>query len=1048
MNTSKMNLAVEKMIANIKNSKLIKELKEFDNLIRAIGECKSKSEEDRIIAAEIQLLKQRLSDPKLDKSRGREYMVRVIYCEMLGHDASFAYITALQFASDSNLLTKKAAYLALTQLLDHNSELVLLLVNTLLSDLKSDNYIIVSTALVVAAKLIGPDLVNAVYPVVLEKLRHPKENVRKKAVMCLQCFHQMDPKREGPLAGVDLERSFRTMLCDKDPSVMSASLCALHDCVKMDPRPYKNLVPSFTSILKQVFEHRLPKTYDYHRFPAPFIQIKLLKILAALGAGDRSASENMHTIVLQCLRRAAGSTASGTAGVPPTIASALVYECVRTITTIFPNAQLLTAAGESISPFLKSPNRNLKYVGLDALAGIVQVNASFAQEHQLAVVDCLEDSDDSLKLKTLELLYNMTRPSSVDAIVERMLVFLSTTADDHIRSTIVRQITDLAEKYAPSPMWFLKTITTLLKGAGDLVDDSAVFHLCRLIAQQDESLHRHAAAVYVDLLTSSVGSNGGAGGGSISNGGDSMDVIPLPSSSSSSCSSSANNGNASANAAAATILRKLPEQLLKVVFWVLGEFGHLGPIPVGVLARRLSAILNLQGCGDGAKGFLITALTKLAARTAAREGGGRGSSAGGSGGSQKDKDDGEMAVAALLGSECRALLHRAACSQNVDLQQRSLELLALVNLPSNLMVQVLPEDDSPLVFDESELDAVRRLDFLDPFVQQSLAKGAAPYCPPTDASSSNGSGADKGLRFDAYESTQPIISGGGGGYGYSTNNASTTAASSSSSSGALISSGGAAPTLRSGSGFFGNTTGSSTTTTTTTTTTTSNGTSNSNSSTNSNSSSNNSTASPQLVLRHSTSANRKWGPAQFMEGPSPHASSSPNRNDPFGSGVGGGAVSGAPSGGQNGMVGGGAAPIPKPITERDRLAASLFGLPIGGAGSGGIGAGAAGPGSRMVGGGSNGNLISMGGGGGGGGGREGSHSRSSSQSSQLNHSNSFQSPQNLSNSSNSNSNSANLLGNGNFISAVASNNNLMTNSTPATTAPVVRKPIPDFDLLL
>lgn len=35
----------------------------------------------------------------------------------------------------------QAAYLALTQLLDHSNNLVLLLVNTLLSDLKSDNFI-------------------------------------------------------------------------------------------------------------------------------------------------------------------------------------------------------------------------------------------------------------------------------------------------------------------------------------------------------------------------------------------------------------------------------------------------------------------------------------------------------------------------------------------------------------------------------------------------------------------------------------------------------------------------------------------------------------------------------------------------------------------------------------------------------------------------------------------------------------------------------------------------------------------------------------------
>lgn len=83
------------------------ELREYDSLIKSIGECKSKSEEDRIILAEIETLKQRLNDPKLDKTRGREYMVRLIYCEMLGHDVSWAYVKAVQLASEPNILTKK-----------------------------------------------------------------------------------------------------------------------------------------------------------------------------------------------------------------------------------------------------------------------------------------------------------------------------------------------------------------------------------------------------------------------------------------------------------------------------------------------------------------------------------------------------------------------------------------------------------------------------------------------------------------------------------------------------------------------------------------------------------------------------------------------------------------------------------------------------------------------------------------------------------------------------------------------------------------------------
>ena len=37
----------------------------------------------------------------------REYLVRLIYCEMLGHDASIGYIEAIKFAQQSNLLYKR-----------------------------------------------------------------------------------------------------------------------------------------------------------------------------------------------------------------------------------------------------------------------------------------------------------------------------------------------------------------------------------------------------------------------------------------------------------------------------------------------------------------------------------------------------------------------------------------------------------------------------------------------------------------------------------------------------------------------------------------------------------------------------------------------------------------------------------------------------------------------------------------------------------------------------------------------------------------------------
>jgi len=74
--------------------------------------------------------------------------------------------------------------------------------------------------------------------------------------------------------------------------------------VRQRPDDFKDLVPSFIVILKQVTDHRLPRDFDYHRMPAPWIQSKILEILGFLSADDKENSEKLYETLGNVLKKA------------------------------------------------------------------------------------------------------------------------------------------------------------------------------------------------------------------------------------------------------------------------------------------------------------------------------------------------------------------------------------------------------------------------------------------------------------------------------------------------------------------------------------------------------------------------------------------------------------------------------------------------------------------------------------------------------------------------------------------------------------------------
>ncbi|CEG48651.1 ap-4 complex subunit [Plasmopara halstedii] len=539
--------------------------KEFFELVKSIGESKSKQEEDRIIIHEVAMLKRKLSEvtatsstsSSLVNKRKREFLIRLMYVEMLGHDASFGYIKAVEMTASTNLMQKRVGYLTCSLCLSPTHEFRFMIINQLQRDLQSSNHLEVCAALMAVCKLVTVEMVPAVQPMILDLLRHDAELVRKKAVMAIHRFHQLNPdsvKETGD--------ALRRTLCDRDPSVMGATLCILHDLAEATPTDYKDLVPSFVSILKQITEHRLPREFDYHRIPAPWIQIRLLKILALLGQADQQSSEGMYEVLHDVMRRADTGINVG---------YAIIYECVQTVTTIYPNSTLLDAAAASISRFISSDNHNLKYLGVTGLAAIVKDHPRYAAAHQMAVIDCLEDPDETLKRKTLDLLYRMTNPVNVEFISDKLTQFLREASDVFLRTELVSRITQCAERYAPSNAWYIQTMTNVFELGGDLVRPEVAHNLLRLIAEgsgededQDMELRRDAVDTYLELLERPV----------------------------------------------------LPDILVCTMAWTLGEYGYLSDaMELDEICERLIELVDRPfDQEDTTRGYVLSAVTKITAQ--------------------------------------------------------------------------------------------------------------------------------------------------------------------------------------------------------------------------------------------------------------------------------------------------------------------------------------------------------------------------------------------------------------------------------------------------
>jgi AP-4 complex subunit epsilon-1 len=444
-----------------------KSLQEF---IRSIIETKSKEEEDRIIIAHIEELKTQINQITNSDPKKIEYAIKAIYSDMLGQDAKFAQIFVIKLIESKNIEVKKIGYISCSLLLEGESDFKILLGASILRDLSSKNDLAIISALNALGRLMNQSSAPGFIDKLSELLSDNNPKIVQKSLVLLQKIERLCPNSI-PLYAEKIKKCLGSV----KPPIIAAALNVISDECKNNSEIFIPVLKQIVSIQAQIIDKKM-NYYDYQKIPEPFMQIKILKIIGELCKGVKKNSEEVYEVLRKTLNRADNLSTD--------VSYTLVYECVLTITKVFPNNELLELASTAISKFLTSNSRsNLIYLGINCLKNLTNINSKYIHRHQLFVVDCLESKDETIRRITLELLYNNTNANNLEIITEKFIESLKSTTDVLFKADLTRKIFDLCARYCKSSKWLVEKLDLLLEFADDHFDNKMLHDVIGILEE-------------------------------------------------------------------------------------------------------------------------------------------------------------------------------------------------------------------------------------------------------------------------------------------------------------------------------------------------------------------------------------------------------------------------------------------------------------------------------------------------------------------------------------------------------------------------------------
>uniref|UniRef100_A0A8C5NPG2 AP-3 complex subunit delta-1 n=1 Tax=Junco hyemalis TaxID=40217 RepID=A0A8C5NPG2_JUNHY len=370
---------------------------------------------------------------------------KLTYLQMLGYDISWAAFNIIEVMSASKFTFKRIGYLAASQCFHEGTDVIMLTTNQIRKDLSSPNQYDTGVALTGLSCFVTPDLARDLANDIMTLMSHTKPYIRKKAVLIMYKVFLKYPESLRPAFP-----RLKEKLEDPDPGVQSAAVNVICELARRNPKNYLSLAPLFFKLMTSSTNN--------------WVLIKIIKLFGALTPLEPRLGKKL----IEPLTNLIHSTS----------AMSLLYECVNTVIAVLislssgmPNhSASIQLCVQKLRILIEDSDQNLKYLGLLAMSKILKTHPKSVQSHKDLILQCLDDKDESIRLRALDLLYGMVSKKNLMEIVKKLMIHVDKAEGTTYRDELLTKIIDICSQsnyqYITNFEWYISILVELTRLEG------------------------------------------------------------------------------------------------------------------------------------------------------------------------------------------------------------------------------------------------------------------------------------------------------------------------------------------------------------------------------------------------------------------------------------------------------------------------------------------------------------------------------------------------------------------------------------------------------